>query len=161
MAGPRYLSLVIADDAFCGGAHPNATTMAIVYDLRTGAPVDWTRLLPAALTGRVALARGMDGTRMVTLDSARLHELYLKGYGATELGTDPQCLDAVSAPNGQASAPSMVWLDAARGGLAVQFDLAHVVQSCANPVVIPAATLRAEGADPGLVAAIEAARRAR
>jgi hypothetical protein len=154
MAGPVYLSLVIRDDAFCGGAHPNTATMSIVYDLRSGRPVDWRKLLPSSLTGKVALAEGMDGTRMVTLASPQLQALYLKGYRKTELGTDPQCTDAVATDDPPAS---MVWLDARQGGLAVQFDLAHVVQACANPVVIPAAVLRSEGADAGLVSAIDAA----
>ena len=55
MRGPGFLSVVIVDNAFCGGAHPNVSTMAIVYDLATGAPVDWTALLPATLTGTVSL----------------------------------------------------------------------------------------------------------
>ena len=42
MAGPRFLSIVIVDDAFCGGAHPETATLSLVYDLRTGRPVDWT-----------------------------------------------------------------------------------------------------------------------
>jgi hypothetical protein len=39
----------------------------------------------------------------------------------------------------------------------VQFDLPHVVHACAVPVVIPVATLRADGANSGLLDAIEAA----
>ena len=54
----------------------------------------------------------------------------------------------------------MAWLDARAGGLAVQFDLAHVVQACADPVVIPTATLRREGAQPILIKALEAAHQA-
>ncbi len=34
-----------------------------------------------------------------------------------------------------------VWLNATPAGLAVQYDLSHVVQACAVPVVIPVATL--------------------
>jgi hypothetical protein len=47
----------------------------------------------------------------------------------------------------------MVWLDAAGGGLAVQVSLPHVVASCEAPVVVPAATLRAEGAQAALLKA--------
>lgn len=49
MRGPRYLALITADDADCGGVYPNADRFALVYDLRTGHPPDWSRLLPTAL----------------------------------------------------------------------------------------------------------------
>lgn len=40
MRGPGYLSFVIRDMSFCGGPYPPSGTMSIVYDLRTGYPVD-------------------------------------------------------------------------------------------------------------------------
>jgi hypothetical protein len=161
MRGPRFLSVEIVDSTFCGGAHPNVSTMAIVYDLTTGLPVDWTMLLPPGLTGKIALATGADGTKMVTLASSALHALYLKGYrrGApdpkSEAG-DAECREAV-ADTSSGPPAMMVWLDAKTGGLAVQFDLAHVVQACADAVVIPTATLRREGAQPVLTDALAAA----
>jgi hypothetical protein len=163
MRGPRFLSLTITDSVYCGGAHPNASTMSIVYDLTTGAPVDWTTLLPPALTGTVSLATGADGTRMVTLASKRLYALYLKGYrprtGNRKVDADDkECRDAVAGADGPGPPAMMAWLDAKAGGLAVQFDLPHAVQACADPVVIPAATLRQEGAKPLLTDALEAAR---
>jgi hypothetical protein len=44
------------------------------------------------------------------------------------------------------------------GGLVVQFGLSHGVQACEATVVIPVATLRAEGTQPAQVDAIQAAR---
>ena len=162
MQGPRYLSYVIRDMAFCGGAYPPIGTMSIVYDLATGTPVDWTRLLPSSLTGKVALTEGMDGTRMVTLTSSRLLSLYLSGYDrAIRMpGRDVPaeslsvCTEAV---RNEANPPMMVWLDAKAGGLAVQFDLIHAVQVCAVPVVVPVAVLRANGVNAALLDAIAAA----
>jgi hypothetical protein len=162
MRGPGYLSFVIRDMSFCGGPYPPSATMSIVYDLRTGYPVDWTRLLPPSLTGKVGLTEGMDGTRMVTLASHRLYSLYLDGYDrasrmpGTDIGPEnlATCKEAVQET---ADPPMMVWLDAKSGGVAVQFDLPHAVQVCAVPVVIPLATLRAAGANAALVDAIEAA----
>jgi hypothetical protein len=159
MRGPGYISFVINDSTDCGGAHPNASTMSIVYDLRSGAPVDWTQLLPASLTGTPALQQGADGTRMVTLASQPLFELYLAGYGAAKgAGADPEC-EQIIKDSGNGGPPAMMaWLDANAGGLAVQFDLPHAVQACAVPVVIPVAALRAQGAQPGLLDAIQKAR---
>jgi hypothetical protein len=167
MRGPGYLSFVIRDIAFCGGPYPSAGTMSIVYDLRTGKPVDWTRLLPPLLTGKVTPAWGMDGTRMVTLASRRLYSLYLAGYDRAismpgvdldEKDKEEAIASCKETVREEAKPPEMnAWLDAKQGGLAVQFDLAHAVQVCAVPVVIPVATLRAEGASPELLDAIEAA----
>ncbi|WP_244507488.1 hypothetical protein [Methylobacterium phyllostachyos] len=163
MRGPRFVSFAITDDVFCGGAHPDVGTMSIVYDMTTGAPVDWTTLLPPALTGKVALAEGSDGTKMVTLASQRLHALYLRFYrpkagGSKRDGDDSECRKAVAEKMFDDSPPAMMaWLDAKAGGLAVQFDLAHVVQACADAVVIPNAVLRSEGASPILTDAIDAA----
>lgn len=165
MRGPGFLSVVLVDDTFCGGAHPNVSTMAIVYDLTSGAPVDWTALLPATLTGTVNLATGADGTKMVTLAAKALHALYLKGYrrgaaAAKAEGDDAACREAVADTSSGGPPAMMAWLDARAGGLAVQFDLAHVVQACADAVVIPTATLRREGAQPILIQALEAAHEA-
>jgi hypothetical protein len=164
MSGPGYLSFVIRDTSFCGGPYPSIGTMAIVYDLRTGTPVDWAGLLPPSMTGKVALTEGMDGTKMVTLASPRLFSLYLSGYDrAIRMpGNDIAAEDIAGcqeAVRDEASPPMMVWLDAKSDGLAVQFDLIHAVQACAVPVVIPVAVLRADRANATLLDAIDAAHR--
>ncbi|SFM26922.1 hypothetical protein [Methylobacterium pseudosasicola] len=162
MRGPRFLSFAIHDSTFCGGAHPNTGTTAIVYDLTTGTPVDWTTLLPPALTGKVALATQADETKMVTLSSKRLHALYLQAYrpktGKPKADADDkECREAVTETYSGEPPAMTVWPDAEAGGLAVQFDLAHVVQACADTVVIPTATLRREGVQAVLTDAIDAA----
>ena len=165
MRGPGFLSFVITDNAFCGGAHPNSSTQAIVYDLSTGKPVDWTKLLPPSLTGKITLQTGMDNTKTVALSSQKLFDLYLKLYrpaakDAKEGSDERECREAVTQEGSSAPPAMSVWLDAKAGGLATQFDLAHVVQACADPVIIPVATLKAEGVGPALTDAIEAAQRA-
>lgn len=100
---------------------------------------------------------------MVALASKRLFDLYLTLYrpvaaGAKETPDDKECREAVTTANADGPPAMMAWLDAKDGGLAVQFDLPHVVQACADPVVIPVATLKAEGANAALTAALEAAR---
>lgn len=164
MRGPGFLSFTIGDNAFCGGAHPNSATQAIVYDLATGKPVDWTALLPPSLTGTLSLQTGMDDTKTVALASRKLFDLYLKLYrpvaaGATESDEDRECREAVKMAGTDAPPAMSAWLDAKQGGLAIQFDLAHVVQACADAVVIPVSTLKAEGAKSALTDALEAAAR--
>lgn len=165
MRGPRFLSYVVTDNTYCGGAHPNVSTWSIVYDLASGAPVDWTNLLPASLTDKVALAEQADGTKIVTLASKRLHTLYLDRYRPDTRGSkddaDKECREAVAETFDGKPPAMMAWLDAKGDGLALQFDLAHVVQACADAVVIPTSVLRSEGASATLTDAIDAAHVAR
>jgi hypothetical protein len=156
MRGPGFLSLVITDSINCdGSAHPDSSTMSIVYDLTTGQPVDWTHLLPATLTGTVALAQQADGTKVVTLASKRLFDLYMAGYGAGEApGSDLEdCKQALLGEAADGPPGMMVWLDAKGGGLALQLELPHAMTACEEQVVIPAAVLKTEGAQPALLKA--------
>jgi hypothetical protein len=160
MRGPGFLSLTITDSYDCdGSAHPDSGMMSIVYDLATGQPVDWTHLLPASLTSTLALEEQADGTKIVTLASKRLLELYVAGYdagGAT--GSDlTECRQAVQDAAADGPPGMMVWLDSKGGGLAVQLGLAHALAPCEEAVVIPAATLEAEGAEPALLKAFASA----
>ncbi len=165
MRGPRFLSYAVTDNTYCGGAHPNVSTWSIVYDLVSGAPVDWTSLLPAALTGKVALAEQADGSKIVTLASKRLHALYLERYRPdtrTEKDDpDKECREAVAETYDGNPPAMMVWPDAKQGGLVLEFDLAHVAQACADAVAIPTEVLRKEGASSILIDAIDAAHAAR
>jgi hypothetical protein len=159
MRGPGYVSFVITDNTYCGSAYPNVSTMSIVYDLRTGAPVVWTRLLPVSLTGTLALQEGADGTKIVTLASKRLFGLYLAGYRSGDKPADAQeCKQAIQDSVGDSPPPMIAWLDAKVGGLAVQFDLPHAVQACEEAVVVPLTTMRSEGAQSVLVDAIQKAK---
>jgi hypothetical protein len=158
MKGPGFLSLTITDSMFCeGSAHPESGTFSIVYDLATGKPVDWTHLLPVSLTGTVALEEQADGTKVVTLASKRLFDLYMAGYGA---GAAPrsdleECKQALAGEATDGPPGMLVWLDSKRGGLAVQVSLPHVEKACEEPVIIPAAMLRAERAQSALLKAFD------
>jgi hypothetical protein len=156
MAGPGYVSYLIADDLDCGGAYPNESLAAVVFDLRTGAPADWNKLLPrwsVIPTSDTAA----DGARVVTVTSARLSALYLKLYG--HRGEDAEeCREVITDPaNGQLS--FFVWPDAGAHGLVADIaGLPHAVQACAHPITLPLALLKAEGADVGFLSALERAR---
>lgn len=157
MRGPEFLSYMIEDYADCGGAHPDDSHSAIVYDLATGAPVDWATLLPARLRGELALTTGGDSVRVVTLASPRLSALYAAGYDAavTAMG-NPDCRGLPEPEPGAppTQRPMLAWLDARAGGLVLQFDWNHAMQACSAPVVLPIATLRREGVSPRLLRAL-------
>jgi hypothetical protein len=157
MHGPAYLSYTITDSIDCAGAHPDSAIMSIVYDLRTGAPVDWTRLLPATLTGTIALEGGEDGTKMVTLASKRLWSLYWMAYQASHKD-DESCSASIKELGANDPPPMMVWLAGASGSLGLTFNVPHAVLACADEMTVPSATLHQEGAALPLIEALEAAR---
>jgi hypothetical protein len=88
--------------------------------------------------------------------SPRLHALYLAGYSRS--ANDADCRQAMADSD---DSPVSVWPDAKAGGLAVTFNVPHAVEECAVPVVLPLATLKAEGVSDVLISAIAAAQRAR
>ncbi|WP_419809722.1 hypothetical protein [Sphingomonas sp.] len=161
MRGPAFVSYRATDDVDCGGAHPNDSHAAIVYDLATGAPVDWTALLGRRLAGTLTPETVADGVKMVTLASPRLFALYAAGYDASlrAEGAPAECLGLVDT-EGFGEQPLQAWLDGPRGALVLQFDLNHAMQACSTPVALSADVLRREGASRRLVAALLAARRA-
>jgi hypothetical protein len=161
ISAPGFLSFYFGDNVYCGGAHPSVGAAAIVYDLRSGAPIDWTRFLPPTLTGEVAMSETSDGSKITTLSSARLHRLYLDSYrpktgNADDDAADDECREAVASEQNGKPPGMIVWLKE-KEGLAVQLDLVHAVQACSDEVAIPAATLKAEGASADLIRALETA----
>lgn len=154
MRGPRYLSMVATDAWYCGGAYPDAETVPYVFDLRTGATVDWARLLPATMM-RSAGSAGPSATQTAsnqdgTVTSDVLADLYRKS-GKPE-AVNPQCKEAIA----ESSLSFLIWPDAKQDGLVIQpSGLPHVIAACAAPFVIPTATLRQLGVDSGLLDAVD------
>lgn len=152
MKGPRFVSYVASDDYFCGGAYPDTSTQALVYDLTTGIPVDWASFLPADLLGKKDITKAADGTVLGTLASPALTKLYVKAVKPAEI--DEGCVDALDSQ----TLHFLIWPDARENGLSLQqTDLPHVVAACGPAATIPMADLRSAGVDAGLLDAIEAA----
>jgi hypothetical protein len=153
MAGPRFLSLVAHDEEFCGGAHPDNSTTALVYDLQSGRPVDWRILLGPRLAGVSHTDTVIDGTTIGVINSAELAKLYLRALRKSP-DYDPawwdQCSDTLKDP----SLEFLLWPDAKTHGLVADPEVEHVVAPCGEEVSIPAADLRAAGADAALIAAL-------
>ncbi len=154
MAGPAYFALTIGYSYDCGGAHPDAGTIALVYDLATGAPVNWSRLLPKSLIDSVSTDSAGDGTTIGLIASKALQKLYARAalaHGDADFKAN--CADVV---NGD-GLTFQVWPDAKAGGLMLVPDLPHVVLACGDPQVIPTQILKNLGVSAPLLAAIEAA----
>ncbi len=130
------MAVLASDEAWCGGAHPNAGAFALAYDLRTGRPPDWTRLLPPALTGEAAADTALDGTRIGLVRSAAL-------LRRARAAAPAECKEVLDRDSGR----FMVWPDGARL-LAVAFGLPRVAAACADAVELRPAELRTLGAAP-------------
>jgi hypothetical protein len=149
MRGPRFLGFVANDYYGCGGAHPASDTIALVYDLETGAQVNWGALLSAALVGKAQFDTAGDGTRIGTISSPVIRQLYLKGHKI-----DPDCIEPLSDLN----LTFILWPDAEHGGIAIQpASLPHVEAACGDSWTIPLPRLRQLGVKAELIDAVAAA----
>jgi len=154
MAGPAYFALTIGYSYDCGGAHPDGGTIALVYDLNTGAPANWARLLPKALIDSTSTDSAGDGTTIGLIASKTLQKIYARealAHGDADFKTN--CADVVS----QDGLTFQVWPDAKADGLMLVPDLPHVVLACGDPQVVSVQALKNLGVGAALLSAIDAA----
>lgn len=153
MAGLRFLSLVASDEETCGGAHPDNSTLALVYDLGSGRPVDWRVLLGPRLATATRLDTVIDGSKIGTAGSPELSRLYQRALRKAP-GFDPawwtECAEVLQDPDLQ----YVLWPDAKTRGLVALPVVVHAVAPCAEDATIPAGELKQAGADAGFVAAL-------
>ena len=91
VTGPRFLSMVAVDSLFCGGAHPDSDTLAMVFDLTTGRPVNWMDLVPKSANASAISDSNSDGTKVGALIVPALRDLSLNE-------TVEDCKDAFQNP---------------------------------------------------------------
>ena len=155
MRGPRYLSLLASDSWYCGGAYPDSSERAPVYDLATGAPADWKKMLSAALIETAATSPGGGDGDPVLVTSSTLWNLYAKRAQQGNKACADVFADATTIGTGL-----MVWLDAKADGLGLQaWDWPHVVKACAAPITVATAELRRLGVQAAFLDAIDEAHR--
>lgn len=153
MRGPGYAAFTVADYSYCGGLHPNATTFALVYDLRSGEAVNWQRLL-RPLAPRAYLEATMDETPVGVVKSAALTTLYLQAAMPAARRVSAGC----EATLRDFPIHFILWPDTRRRGVVLRpFGLAHATAACAVDALIPLPPLRRLGVQPALLDAIAAA----
>ena len=149
MTGPRFLSIVAVDGyVFCGGAHPDSDTLAMVFDLTTGRPVNWTILIAQSADASSFSDSIADGTTVGALVVPALKAMTLAK-------ADPDCKDAFPDPLSY-----QLWPDAKAGTLVAEpFDLPHVVAACADDLALTPDQARKLGFDETILNAIARAHR--
>jgi hypothetical protein len=147
MRGPRYLSMVARDFADCGGAHPSTDTEVMVFDLKTGAPVNWMALIAKSANASSYTDTVMDGTTAGAIVLPALSKMYIAA-------ADKDCTDAF-----EDSQSFLIWPDATKGTLDVEaFDLPHVVAACGTEMDLSLKQARELGFKAVLLDAISAAK---
>jgi hypothetical protein len=149
MTGPRFLSMVATDSfIFCGGAHPDRDTLAMVFDLTIGRPVNWMSLIAKSADTSTYTDSSSDGTTVGALIVPALRAMTLAR-------ADEDCKDAFRDPQ-----PYQLWPDAKSGTLIAEpFDLPHVVAVCADDLQLTPDQARKLGFDEILLSAIAQAHR--
>jgi hypothetical protein len=154
MRGPRYVSLLAGDDWYCGGAYPDTDLTALVFDLSTGARVDWTKLFPAGVIAKAAPNPGGGVSDPILVQSTTLWDLFVKTANAAE---HDDCND-VRNKAADFGTTLMIWPDAKDDAIdLVAADFPHVVKACSGPATIPVVELRKLGVDATLLDAVDEA----
>lgn len=145
MQGPRFISFLARDEWSCG-AHPDAAATPFVYDLTTGRPADWTKLLPPKVAGKAKVLEG--DVAIGVLKSPVLKRAYLKDL---EAGGDADCKTTLE----DTDFNFMLWPDAKSHSLVIgQNDLPHAVAACGGDVNLSLDALRGFGVGEALLSAI-------
>jgi hypothetical protein len=135
--GPRSLGIAVDVSTDCGGVHPYYYQFTLAYDLETGKPIDWEKILTKADAQNApvnpdnALPFDLPGVRSVLLQ--KLYRSAWKGAG--------QCsVDDVAPPASTEDSDLTVFLLAPaseRRGLSVlPVGLASAVSACAQAVIL-------------------------
>lgn len=151
--GPRFLTVAVNDAFYCGGAHPSVSLIRLTFDRSTGGAPDWAILWPDAQLLAVSEAGEV-------LPSTTLWP-ELVDWFRTAVRNDPEndadWLEECDAYYGERALqePLVVWLDAAGGGIAMDWaHLPHVAMACGSPQVMPVDVAARLGASPALLDAV-------
>jgi hypothetical protein len=149
MRGPRFLSMVASDDFYCGGAHPDEDLTVLVFDMKTGAQVDWSTLVrksAGASSAKNVLGDAEGATHPILLPELQAI------YAAAE---EDYCKDYF-----EDDRPFFLWPNAESGTLIAEVaGLPHIAAPCKNELKLTIEQARNLGFDELLLQAIEEAHR--
>jgi hypothetical protein len=154
LLGAHFVSFWAHGNMSCGGAHPDFIDEAFVFDLNSGEPVDWRKLLPAKLRGDPGGASDGTAPSPDEIASPALTALFIAESDKEGVGAD--CKEAFA----EQDMNFEFWPDAKAKGLAMRAaNLLHWAEGpCSGPVTIPVETLKRLGFDALLIQDIETGR---
>lgn len=145
--GPRYLSLVAADNYFCGNAFNQR--VPLVFDLTNGLAPDWRILLPG-----LALQASPSGSPLysiaVTWKSQKLSQIYRAAAIADRSGPDAECDTRLN----EGSLAFVLWPDAGEGNVQIEAFGPSFHDACVPDLALTRDQLSAAGASAAFLKAI-------
>ena len=151
MQGPRFLSLVAADSHYCGGVNQDnvkPASLPLVYDLRTGLPVNWLNYLPAGANS--ILGESDDGATVGEVVWPALSKL-------ARNQSDAKCKELYAA---DAEVRFVLWLQARGGNIVAEpLGIDHLGSDCTVDLEISVAEARKMGVHGEVLDALEAAQK--
>ena len=151
--GPRFLSVTINEDSYCGGSHPNVDIRPLTFDRETGGLPDWRSLWPT-----IQVDSSLEGTGYwpATTRAPALVD-WFRAAVRDDPETDAEWLSQCEAHYGPEPIDEalVLWLDAETGGIGMDLAwLAHAEKACGSARVMPIDTAERLGASPELVEAL-------
>ncbi len=122
----RWLSVTFHNENFCGGAHPNNSNQPVLFDRRSGKPVDLYDWLDDAFSNRERVEGYAE-----TIDTlkGKLFDLVLALH--------PRASESEEECGGAVRTASSWTLELRAEGIAFTPDLPRVVMACGDEVVVP------------------------
>jgi hypothetical protein len=157
MKGPRFISIVMDQGDYCGGAHPNSGRTPLVFDLETGRLIDWKAWLPADMAAPID---NQDADAAAALQSPTLKAWFAE-RALAEMSPEgkAECAELYS-EQWRDEWRLAAWPDAKAGGLRLQTaGLAHASKGCETEVLMPLRELKRRGVAREFTAALEVAYR--
>jgi hypothetical protein len=161
MTGPRFVSILISQGDYCGGAHPSWGRTPLAFDLETGRLIDWKAWLPADMAAPILDEEADKRMQPAVLTSPTLKAWFAeRALAGMDSWGRKQCAD-VYGDAGLAGWNLVAWPDAKAGGLRLQTSgLAHAAMGCHMDVLMPLSDLRRRGVRREFTDALQAAHRA-
>ena len=155
--GPRFLSITVNENYYCGGAHPSVDIRPMTFDRQTGGLPDWNTLWPGS--GITASMNGSGNLPAVSRKPALIS--WFRAAVRSDAANDAEWLSQCDAYFGDEPVDEalVIWLDAETGGVGMDWaSLPHAVMACGSPQVMPVETASQLGASDGLIAALRQGR---
>ena len=158
--GPRFLSITLNENYYCGGAHPSVDLRPMTFDRRTGGLPDWNTLWPGG--GITASTEGHGYLPAVSREPALTS--WFRAAVRADAANDAEWLSQCDAYYGGEPVDEavVIWLDAGTGGVGMDWaSLPHAAMACGSPQFMPAETASRLGASDDLIAALRQGQAAR
>jgi hypothetical protein len=135
--GPRYLAIAVNVSTDCGGVHPYYYQFTLTYDVETGRPVDWAKILMKtdAKNDKV----NPDSELPFALPAVRsrsLQKLYRAGWKDADQCSVDDIASAAPSEDSEFTSFMLAPVPEKHGLSVLPVNLSSSVAACAQPVIL-------------------------